>query len=160
MSILFFTVFQLRRKAHQLWGDGLILNSIHQDFPSSYDLYSYQKALRETQPFTVAYNCVLYTVCFYCHPLNNLVSPFNQYTIVFCSKMVSGEERNVSEWSLLSGWRIINDPSSTDGYESIQKCLDVRVHHVPQDAFFFLIRFLTYTLCPDPFWASVIFNNK
>lgn len=133
----FLQCFNSEEKLTNSGGGGLILNLIHQDFPSSYDLYSYQKPLRETQPFTVAYNCVLYTVCFYCHPLQNLVLSFNQYTIVFCSKMVSGEERNVSEWSLLSGWCIINDPSSTDGYESIQKCLDVRVHHVPQDAFFF-----------------------
>lgn len=34
---------------------------IHQDFPPSHDLYSYQKPLREIQPLTVTYSlCSLY----------------------------------------------------------------------------------------------------
>lgn len=60
----------------------------------------------------------------------------------------------MSKLSFLSDSCIINDPLSTDGFESIQKMfLCDRVHHAPQNGLFstLLIRPLTYFLTNSSF---------
>lgn len=139
-------MFQLRRegagKAHQHWHGGDLVVTHFKCDSSRFSSLLWFIQLSETTKRNSTFHCRIYFVLsieytYITTPFKKLDFSFDQDITVFYSKMVSGEERNVSAWSLLSGWCIINDPPSTDGYESIQKCLDVRVQHVPQDAFFF-----------------------